>query len=207
MCFSNLVTISPTGQLCPITSVTGSPAYKATSTIGEWPTYTRQQLLAIKDMIKLDSRYSKIPFKTIQLVRKYKINKRPRKLDLKCKPVNQTRCNTKNLVKIDITNNDKVVTNNLRIATVNTRSIKNKVELVLENSELDNIDILAVTATWLTDTNDDQAWIKTSGLQDQNFTFHSHCRIGRRGGELGLQHRSEYQSKKINHNPNYITLE
>ena len=80
--------------------------------------------MAIKDMIKLDTRYSKIPFETIQLVRKYKYNKqkynkRPKNLDLKHKPINQTRCNTKNLVKIDITNNEKVITNNLRIATVN----------------------------------------------------------------------------------------
>ena len=127
MCFTNLVTISPSSQLCPITSATGSSAYKATSsigTIGERPTYTRQQLLAIKDMIKLDTRYSKIPFETIQLVRKFKINKRPRKLDLECKPTNQTRCNTKNLVQIDVTSNDRLITNNLRIATVNTRSIK-----------------------------------------------------------------------------------
>ena len=94
MCFSNLVTISPGSQVCPITSATGSPAYKATGsigTIGECPTYTRQQLMAIKDMIKLDTRYSKVPFKTIQLVRKYRLNKRPIKLDLKHKPINQTR--------------------------------------------------------------------------------------------------------------------
>ena len=174
MCFSNLVTISPSSQLCPITSATGSPAYKAKDTIGtigEHPTYTRHQLLAIKDMIKLDTRYSKIPFKTIQLVRKYKINKRPRKLDLKCKPIKQTRCNTKNLVKIDITNKDKVITNNLRMATVNTRSIENKVELVLENSELDNIDILAITETWLNNTDEDQAWVKLLDYKTKTSSF------------------------------------
>ena len=158
-------------------------------------------------MIKLDTRYSKIPFETIQLVRKFKINKKSRKLDLEHKPTNQTRCNTKNLVKIDITSNDRLITNNLRIATVNTRSIKNKVELVLENSELDNIDILAITETWLNNTDEDQVWVETSGLQDQSFTFHSHNRIGRRGGGLGLWHRSEYQSKRIEYDPIYTTLE
>ena len=38
----------------------------------------------------------------------------------------------KNLVNIDITTNDTTITSNLRIATANTRSNKNKVELVIE---------------------------------------------------------------------------
>ena len=88
-------------------------------------------------MVKLDNRYSRIPFETIDLARKLKINKRSSKLDLQCNPIKQSSINTKSLVKMDITNKDKTVTNNLRIATANTRLIENKVELVLENSELE----------------------------------------------------------------------
>ena len=61
MSFNNLVEISPTNQLCPNTSAPGSNAYKAT--IDKWPTsYNRQQLMAIKDMVKLDTKYCRIPF-------------------------------------------------------------------------------------------------------------------------------------------------
>ena len=75
MCFSNLVVISPNSQLCPASSAQGSP-HKAQcilgSTIARQPAYTRQQLMHIQNMVKLDNRYSKIPFETINLVRKFK---------------------------------------------------------------------------------------------------------------------------------------
>ena len=188
MCPNNLVIISP--NLCHNTSALGSTTYKAPSTIGVQPTsakYNRQQLMAIKDMVKLDTRYSKIPFETINLVRKYKINKRPSKLDLYRKPIKQRKINTINLTKIETT--QETITNKLRIATINIRSIKNKVELVIENSELETIDILAITETWLTNSPEDNAWVQTSGLEDQDYSFHMHNRTGRRGGGLGLQHR------------------
>ena len=159
--------------------------------------------MTIKNMVKLDTRYSKIPFQTINLVRKLKINKRSSKLDLQCQPITQSKINTKNLVNIHITSKDHTITNNLRIATINTRSIKNKVELVLENSELESIDILAITETWLTDSQEDQAWVQTSRLLDQENSFHTCNRIGRRGGGLGLQHRKEYQARRIDHDNNY----
>ena len=76
--------------------------------------------MAIKDMVKLDARYSRIPFQTINLARKLRINKRSSKLDLQCRQIKQSKINTKNLVKIDITSNNHTNTNNLRIATINT---------------------------------------------------------------------------------------
>ena len=104
MCFSNLVIISP--NLVPTPSAIGSP-HKAQcnqeNTIERWPTYTRQQLLDIKNLVKLDNRYSKIPFKTINLVRKFKINKRPSKLDRETPPtIKQSKIQPSNLVNIEI---------------------------------------------------------------------------------------------------------
>ena len=49
---------------------------------------------------------------------------------------------------------------------VNTRSIKNKVELVIENSELENVDILAITETWLSNTAQDQPGSKQCTTTD-----------------------------------------
>ena len=103
--------------------------------------------------------------------------------------------------------NDQIITNKIRIATTNTRSIKNKTELVIENSKLESIDILAITETWLTYSVEDRAWIKTSRLEDHGYSFHIHNRPDRRGRGLGLWHRNNYQATKIYHNPNYQTLE
>ena len=78
---------------------------------------------------------------------------------------------------------------------------------MLENSEVESIDILAITETWLTDSQEDQAWVQTSGLQDEEHSFHMQNRQGRKGGGLGLQHRREYQATRIDHDNNYTTLE
>ena len=121
MSLNNLVRISPTNRLCPSTSALESQAYKAT--IDKY-SYNRQQLLAIKDMVKLDTKYCRIPFRTINLVRKLKINRRPSKLDLQSQPISQTRINTKKLVNIDISPKKHTTTNKLKLATINTRSIK-----------------------------------------------------------------------------------
>ena len=64
-----------------------------------------------------------------------------------------------------------MVSQHIRITTINTRSIKNKVELVLENSELQNLDFLAITETWLKDTNEDRAWISSSQLESDKLSF------------------------------------
>ena len=108
MCFSNLVVISPNSQLVPTTSALGSPLKahciqgNQGDTIGRQPTYTRQQLLDIRNIVKLDNRYSRIPFETINLVRKFKINKCPSKLDRECPIIKQTKFQANNLVNIEI---------------------------------------------------------------------------------------------------------
>ena len=67
----------------------------------------------------------------------------------------------------------------------------------MENSKLESIDILAITETWLTNSEEDKAWIKTSGLEDHGYSFHTHNRSDRRGGGLGLWQRKEHQATKI----------
>ena len=98
MCFSNLVVILPNSQLhlVPTTSALGSPLkaqYIQEDTIARQPTYTRQQLLDIKNIVKLDNRYSRIPFETINLVRKFKINKHPSKLEGEHPTIKQQKSN------------------------------------------------------------------------------------------------------------------
>ena len=207
MCFSNLVVISPRDH----DSSAHRPTLKAQcihgDTIGPWPTYTRQQLLEIRNMVKQNTRYCTIPFETINLVRKYKINKCPSRLECSWAQIRQSGSQQNNLVNIEIKARGITVSQHIRIATVNTRSIKNKVDLVLENSELENLDFLAITETWLNDTDEHRAWIMTSQLESEKYSFHTHNRLGKRGRGLGLLHRKEYQVTKIDNPINLDTLE
>ena len=209
MCFSNLVVISPNSQLVPTTSALGSPlkAQCIQNTIARQPTYTRQQLLDIRNIVKLDNRYSRIPFETINLVRKFKINKHPSKLDRECPIIKQTKFQANNLVNIEIKEDSKIVSQHVRIATVNTRFIKNKAELVLENSQLQNLDFLTITETWLKDTDEDKAWIASSQLESDELSFKTHNRQNKRGGGLGLLHRKEYQVTKLDGHLQLDTIE
>ena len=69
----------------------------------------------------------------IEIIRKYKINKHPRKLDLNRK-IPQTKVNTRNLVQVKLNSEaHRNKSNNIRLTTINIKSIKNKVEYVNQN--------------------------------------------------------------------------
>ena len=76
MCHGNLVVLSPS-ENCP--KGTQRSVYKANPSAHS---YTRDQLLNMSSKLKL-SKYCILAFETIETIRKYKINKHPRKLDLK----------------------------------------------------------------------------------------------------------------------------
>ena len=70
----------------------------------------------------------------MEIIQKYKITKCPRNLDLNRK-IPQTKVNTRNLVQVKLnseTCGNK--SNNIILATINVRSIKNKVEQVIKKS-------------------------------------------------------------------------
>ena len=77
MCLSNLVVISPTEHLDRVPS-THRSQHKVPNV---QPTYTRDQLLEFKNILKLDNWYSILQYETINRVRELKINKRPRKYE------------------------------------------------------------------------------------------------------------------------------
>ena len=58
-------------------------------------------------------------------------------------------------------------TSNVHITTVNIRSIKNKLNLVLETILLHNLDFAILMETWLKDKDEDQARVKTSELANK----------------------------------------
>ena len=56
----------------------------------------------------------------------------------------------KNLIQINTTKKNN--SNNIRIATMNTRSVKNKQLQIVEIVQLQNLDFIMLTETWLKNT-------------------------------------------------------
>ena len=155
-----------------------------------------------KNKLKLDNWYSILHYETITRVRNLKINKRPRKQDTR--KLEKRIVNTKNLVRL---RNNPNLSNNIRIGTVNTRSIRNKTQLVLENSRLENLDFLVITETWLTDTDEDQQWLKTSELDNSDYRIEVQNRTNKKGGGLALLYRKHYNPTRQLVNTRYNLLE
>ena len=67
---------------------------------------------------------------------------------------------------------------------------------------------LAITETWLKDTDEDRAWIASSQLEsDKLIPDQAHNRQNKRGSGLGLLHRKEYQVTKLDNPLQLDTIE
>ena len=117
MCYNNLVVISPTHQ-----QESSADRSLHRQCMGG-PQYTREQLINMSSKLKL-CKYSILPFSTIGIVRKLKINKRPSKLGSRLNNYT-SKVNTKNLIQVNLGTN-QTKTSNVRVGKVNTRSVKNK---------------------------------------------------------------------------------
>ena len=173
MCYNNLVVISPTHQLG--TSAGGSPHRQYMAE----PHYTREQLINMSSKLK-SCKYSILPFSAIKTIRKLKMNKRPSKLGSRLNNYT-SKVNTKNLVQIHLGVN-QIKTSNVRVGTVNTRSVKNKSDLVIETSKLENLDFLVISETWLKE--EDEHWVATSSLATDEYRIQTINRQGKQGGGL-----------------------
>ena len=89
--------------------------------------------------------------------------------------------NTKNLIQIKTT--EKNNSNNIRITTINARSAKNKQLQIAETAELQNIDFIMLTKTWLKNMDEDKAWVNTSDLNN-NLRLDTVNRTKRQGGGI-----------------------
>ena len=116
--------------------------------------YTNNQLTTMSNKLK-DSKYCILPFGTINKIRELGLNKcKARKYNSRYlhKP---KKVNTKNLIQINTS--EKNNSNNIRIATINARSVKNKQLQIAETVELQNIDFIMLTETWLKNMDSDKA--------------------------------------------------
>ena len=91
------------------------------------------------------SKYCTLPHTTINTVRQLKINKHPSKLGTRCIKYT-SKINIKNLVHIQL-GTDQNTSSNVRIGTVNARSVKNKSDIIVETSKIENLDFLVISET------------------------------------------------------------
>ena len=84
-------------------------------------------------------------------------------------------CNCDNLIYATVTNKiGKETASTIKLATLNSRSVKNKDEMIVNEFIKAKIDIGLLTETWLKDTPEDQAWINQSDLTQSNFILKQH---------------------------------
>ena len=148
-------------------------------------------------------KYSILPFAAIETIRKLKINKHPSKLGSR---LNQytSKVNTKKLVHIQL-GTDQIYTSNVRVGTVNTRSVKNKSDLIIETSKLENLDFLVISETWLRE--EDAHWVATSSLDTEGYRIQTINRQGKQGGGVALLHKDRYQVARDHNAPQLDLLE
>ena len=80
-------------------------------------------------------------------------------------------------------------TNKLPITLSNIRSIKNKEELVKDHLASSNSDLAIITETWLTDNEEDNAWVVRSPFNQNGWNIHTVNRTTGRGEGMALIHR------------------
>ena len=86
----------------------------------------------------------------------------------------------------------------LKIATLNARSVKNKDQLLFQELTDNNIDIGLITETWLKDTQEDEAWVNQSALQQNSYNTWLHNRPSDHcGGGLALIHKNHIPIKEL----------
>ena len=152
-----------------------------------------------------DSKYCILPFHTIDKIRELGLNKcKARKYNSRYlhKP---KKVNTKNVIQINTT--EKNNSNNIRVATINARSVKNKQLQIAETVELQNIDFIMLTETWLKNTDKDKAWVNTSDLNNNNLRLDTVNRTKRQGGGIALLHKKQHNTMKLETNLQLDTLE
>ena len=110
-----------------------------------------------------------------------------------------TCCNVdkNNLVHARVTNHQAIeAEQNMIVATLNARSVRNKDHIILQELHDSNIDMAVITETWLKDTEADDSWLNQSNLKQCNCDILMHNRQGpKKGGGITLIYKLEYSNK------------
>ena len=104
-----------------------------------------------------------------------------------------------NLVYVKITNiQDTKAEKNMRTATLNSRSVRNKDHLIVQVLYDSNVDMAVITETWLKDTEADNSWFNQSELKQCNNDKLMQNKLGpKKVGGIALIHKHEYNIKLL----------
>ena len=158
-------------------------------------TYSGAMLREIGNKVN-DNKYLQILIPgAINTIRRPRINKRRIRTSYRPLP---TDCmsNMINLLYVKTTdNNIEEVGNNMRIATLNARSVKNKDHLIAQQLHATDVDIPVITETWLEDTDTEKAWLNQSELKQSNYTILLQKSPGpKKGGGIALMCKCQYSN-------------
>ena len=182
MCLANLIIIQPT----PSSTVQYSRATGKHDSI----TYSHDQLTYLSKS-QLCKNLIGLPPGSIRRIRDLQLNKKRIKIKQK-KTSTINHANFRNLKQVDTTNEiEQHEIEKFRFATVNTRSIKSKEDMILEALNENQI-----AETWLRDTNDDQQWLLGSELNRNGFQTMSVNRKIKKGGGLALTTKDNIKVKQ-----------
>ena len=161
--------------------------------------YDPSVLKTICHNISHDQRYKILPFGAIARIRELKINNRlSRKKALPRIRHTPTGINHNNLIPVVVTKDSGTIHDTqLRIGTINIRSIKRNDQLLLREIIYSDLDISIATESWLKDTEADQIWAQGCDFNRSPFQCHHANRHGRTGGGLMLICKSTMDVKEI----------
>ena len=161
--------------------------------------YDPSVLKTICHNISHDQRYKILSFGAIARIRELKINNRlSRKKALPRIRHTPTGINHNNLIPVVVTKDSGTIHDTqLRIGTINIRSIKRNDQLLLREIIYSDLDIIIATESWLKDTEADQIWVQGCDFNRSPFQCHHANRHGRTGGGLMLICKSTMDVKEI----------
>ena len=126
--------------------------------------YSSRELRELADHMQHDNKYLVLNPGAIGNICRFKINRT--KGSTTKRQVKQPRgVNTSNLIHIRTVDfSDKDPMPNIRIATLNARSVRNKDQIIVQELTNNDIDVALITETWTKDTQEDRAWLNQSEL-------------------------------------------
>ena len=193
MCISNLI------QICNTLTIqdTNKPRL----------TYSSRELRELADCMQHDNKYLVLNPSAIGNIHRFRINRT--KGTTTKRQVKQLRgVNTSNFIHIrTVAFGDKDPRPNIRITTVNARSVRNKDQIIVQEFTNNDIDVTLITETWTKDTPEGQAWLNQSELCQGHYEMSTHNRPGEtRGGGIALIF-TRNNSIKVLESGNTLTLE
>ena len=133
-------------------------------------TYSAESPHAIRQQIS-DHGIRCIPkYGTLKKIKDLKINWRRIRFQ-KFTRHTQRSVNFNNLRDLDRYWSDTLYNKHVQVATVNTRSMRNKIDTLLHLLIDSGIDILGIMETWLRNDEDDEAWLNAQGFNRLHYNI------------------------------------